>query len=179
MNFKLAAQYLNYGGLVSQAIASRISGKPHTWMRRQVKSGKIASVEIDGVEYVALPSLICWMVENEADVASDDLEKYIYDVAKRELVFWGDVISKNKRKRRYTESKIRVNFKPDMNKITKITLGGAAILSPSALFAANQAAADVEAVIGVAEGVFIIAATFGISILAYRLVKGVVSRFAR
>lgn len=110
-DFRLAAKYLNYGGIVTQATAARISGKPHTWVRRQVESGRIASVEIENVKLVAIPSLVCWMVENEADSASDDLEKYIYDTAKRELVFWGDVISKNRRKRRYTESKIRVNFK--------------------------------------------------------------------
>lgn len=96
--WKLAAKYLNYGGLVCEADAVKICSKSQSWLRRKVDSGKITSVRIDGKRFIALPSLICWVTENETMKTFGEFELFIYNTAKRELCFWEDIITKNKKK---------------------------------------------------------------------------------
>lgn len=61
-------------------------------------------------------------------------------------------------------------------RLQKLALG-ASLLIPGALSAAP--ADDAEAVITTASTVFAAAAAVGISVLAYRIVKGMVSRFSK
>lgn len=65
-----------------------------------------------------------------------------------------------------------------MNRLQKYSLG-ASLLALPMVAQAGTPAEDVEAVILTAGTVFAAAAAVGISILAYRIVKGLVSRFSR
>tara|TARA_Y100000588_G_scaffold348885_1_gene398847 strand:+ start:518 stop:712 length:195 start_codon:yes stop_codon:yes gene_type:complete len=64
-----------------------------------------------------------------------------------------------------------------MQKYTSKLFLAAAAIAPGALMASP--ASDAEAVITTAQTVFEAAAVVGISILGYRIVKGIVSRFSK
>lgn len=63
------------------------------------------------------------------------------------------------------------------SRLQKLTLGAALVAAPA--IASADPATDVQVIVTTAGTVFGLAAAVGISVMTYRIVKGIISRFSK
>lgn len=80
---------------VTQAQASRICGRSRQWVNQKILNGKIVNQKFDDQTFVALPSLVLYMVEVESDQIANEFEEFLYKHIKRYENFFEGITTKD------------------------------------------------------------------------------------